>query len=94
MQIQSKDQIISKLMAIAHKRSMGDDCIGRAKRQGGVLLTDCFGEVCGWRDKLRDPQTEKPGSFAIDKDGQIFEARGGNEYDGAERWELIGDSYE
>ncbi|MDX5979615.1 hypothetical protein [Vreelandella alkaliphila] len=44
-------------------------------------------EAYGWKDKLRDPQSERPGVYAVDAKGNAWEAVDGNEYDGAERWE-------
>lgn len=46
-------------------------------------------EAYGWKDKLRDPQSERPGVYAVDANGNAWEAVGGNEYDGAERWEAV-----
>lgn len=57
--------------------------------QCGVVLiwqAHCLISAYGWKDSLRDPQDEKPGAFAVDVDGCIFQAEGGNDYDGAKRW--------
>lgn len=43
----------------------------------------------GWKNTLRDPQCEEPGSIALDQYGNIWIAEGGNDYDGAERWTLL-----
>lgn len=51
---------------------------------GFVLIYD--GEAYGWKEKLRDPIREKPGVIAVDVQGLIYQAQGGNDYDGAERW--------
>ncbi|MGP9772199.1 hypothetical protein [Halomonas citrativorans] len=53
---------------------------------GGVVLT-WQGEEYGWKNELRDPQSERPGAYAIDAKGNTWKAVGGNDYDGAERWE-------
>ncbi|WP_075882071.1 hypothetical protein [Vreelandella massiliensis] len=54
---------------------------------GVVLIYQ--GEVCGWKNELRDPQSERPGTYAVAEDGSVWQAVGGNDYDGAERWEAI-----
>ena len=56
--------------------------------QGVVLIFVEEGLTCayGWKNCLRDPQDEKPGVFAVDIDGIIYQAEGGNDYDGAQRW--------
>lgn len=46
-------------------------------------------EVYGWKNCLRDPQSEMPGSFAVDVGGAVYEAVGGNAYDGAKSFSLI-----
>lgn len=52
---------------------------------GVVLIWQ--GEAYGWKDSLRDACHERPGALAVDVDGQIFKAQGGNDYDGAESWQ-------
>ena len=42
-----------------------------------------------WKDSLRDPQSEEPGSLALDQYGNIWIAEGGNNYDGAKQWSLL-----
>lgn len=32
------------------------------------------GEVYGWRNELRDPASERPGAYAVDKAGLVFKA--------------------
>ncbi len=54
----------------------------------GVVLV-YLGTAYGWKDRLRDPQHERPGALAIDPRGVIFEAVGGNDQDGAKAWEEI-----
>jgi len=46
--------------------------------------------VYGWKDSLRDPNHERPNAIAVDENGRVFRAEGGNDYDGAERWASIG----
>jgi hypothetical protein len=43
-------------------------------------------EIYGWRNKLRNPETEQPGSIAIDPDGKLWQATGGDPDNGAEKW--------
>lgn len=43
------------------------------------------GEAVGWMNELRDPQEWKPGCFAVDEQGNIFRAIGGDE-DSAKEW--------
>lgn len=54
---------------------------------GVVLVFD--GEAYGWKNTLRDPQHERPGAMAVDVEGRVWIAKGGNDYDGAERWEPV-----
>lgn len=51
---------------------------------GVVLIWN--GEAYGWKNALRDAAHEQPGAIAVDADGHIFRAEGGNEYDGASAW--------
>jgi hypothetical protein len=53
--------------------------------EGGVVLIWQL-SVYGWKDTLRDVQEEQPGAFAIDVDGNIFVAEGGDSYSGGRRW--------
>lgn len=57
-------------------------------KEGGVVLV-YEGQAYGWKDELRDPQSEKPGAFAVDTKGHIWRAVGGNNYDGAEWWKAL-----
>ncbi|EGL4300878.1 antirestriction protein ArdR [Salmonella enterica] len=52
---------------------------------GGVVLI-WEGKAYGWKNCLRDAGGERPGAIAIDTDGHVFIAEGGNEYDGAKCW--------
>jgi len=58
------------------------------ERLGGVVLI-WQGQEYGWKNELRDPQSERPGAYAVDAKGNIWKAVGGNDYDGAERWEAV-----
>ncbi len=52
---------------------------------GGVVLVWQM-SVYGWKNRLRDPQDEQPGAFAIDDAGNVFVAEGGDSHSGAHRW--------
>lgn len=54
---------------------------------GVVLIFQ--GEVYGWKNEVRDPSCERPGSYAVDCGGQVFLAEGGNDYDGAKCWVVV-----
>lgn len=57
--------------------------------EGVVLFTGIENpEYYCWKNELRDPNHEEPGAVAIDFYGNIWIAVDGNDYDGAERWEL------
>ena len=60
----------------------------RAERgyQGGYTIV-CNSEVSGWTSNLDNPGGWMPGCVAIDEAGNQWFAKGGNDYDGAERWE-------
>lgn len=51
---------------------------------GYVLIY--LGRAFGWKRELTRPETVCPGVMAVDVAGQVFEAQGGNDYDGALRW--------
>lgn len=55
-------------------------------RESGVVLI-LHGRVTGWKNGLRDPQHDVPGVLAVDVAGQVYVAAGGNDYDGAQRWQ-------
>ena len=46
-------------------------------------------EVTGWRDQLRNPETERPSAIAVDAYGRVFKAVGGDDYNGAKCWQLV-----
>lgn len=54
--------------------------------RGVVLVWDS--EPYGWKNELRNPESERPGALAIDADSNQWEAQGGDESSGAERWVL------
>jgi hypothetical protein len=55
---------------------------------GGVVLI-WQGEAYGWKNELRDPQSERPGVYAVADDGRAWVSAGGDDYNGAQRWEAV-----
>lgn len=45
------------------------------------------GSVAGWKREMDFPQGWEPGCLAISPEGEVFQAVGGNDYDGAEAWQ-------
>ncbi|MFG0449361.1 antirestriction protein ArdR [Shewanella algae] len=58
------------------------------ERVGGVVLV-WEEKVYGWKNKLRDPSSERPGVIAVDDEGHLFLAEGGNDDNGASVWTVI-----
>jgi hypothetical protein len=56
--------------------------------KGGLIVFNNSGEACGWINELRDPEHWEPGCIAIDESGTRWKATGGNNYDGAESWNV------
>lgn len=52
--------------------------------EGVVLIWN--GQVYGWKNNLRNAEHEQPGAIAVDPEGHLFVAEGGNDYDGAKCW--------
>jgi hypothetical protein len=48
-----------------------------------------MGNVNGWRDEVRNPEDFCPGCLAFTANGEVYEARGGNDQYGANAWRLI-----
>lgn len=44
------------------------------------------GRPVGWKRYLDNPQGWEPGCLAVSPEGDIYQAVGGNDYDGAEAW--------
>jgi len=61
--------------------------LGYQGKGGIVLVFD--GEAYAWRDKVRNPETERPNALAVDEAGNVWIATGGDDYNGAERWEAV-----
>ncbi len=68
---------------------IADNYRNETGRCGGVVVVH-DGEVSGWVNELRNPESWVPGCVAVDSDGNQFKAVGGNDYDGADYWENIG----
>lgn len=63
----------------------------RAERglKGGYVV--CHNDqAVGWERELDNASGWAPGCYAFDSQGGEWVAVGGNDYDGAERWERIG----
>lgn len=59
----------------------------RPHMAGGVVLI-VNGKAVGWKDCLRNPETEIPGTFAVCPDtGDTWHAVGGDSYHGAKHWQ-------
>lgn len=63
---------------------------GDESTEGYVLIY--LGRAFGWKRALTEPGTVCPGVLAVDVAGQVFEAQGGNDYDGALRWTVAQDA--
>jgi hypothetical protein len=47
-------------------------------------------QACGWRNTLRNPETQKAGSLFVSvSEEAIYQCTGGNDQDGAERFVQI-----
>jgi hypothetical protein len=58
------------------------------KHRGGVVLV-WQAHVYGWKNCLRDAGHERPGAYAIDVNGHVFIAEGGDDYTGAKCWVAV-----
>lgn len=70
----------SKLRAVARMYRESNP-----QREGGVVLI-WKGKAYGWKNCLRDAAHEQPGAYAVDLDGHVFVAEGGDAYNGAKAW--------
>lgn len=62
--------------------------LNHQEHQGGLVLV-WAGEGYGWKDSLRDAGHERPGAYAVDGDGYVFVAEGGDDYSGAKCWVAV-----
>lgn len=76
-------KLIEALRATATKWRAGNQ-----EHPGGVVLV-WEGEVYGWKSELCDPESERPGAYAVDKAGVVFKAEGGDDYKGAKAWVAV-----
>lgn len=58
-------------------------------RDTGYVIIGTDGDVAGWTIDLSRPYGWMPCCIAIDKVGNQWLARGGDDYNGAKRWEEI-----
>lgn len=45
------------------------------------------GRCCGWKLELTRPENDRPGVIAVTETGEVYKAVGGDDFNGAERWE-------
>ena len=58
------------------------------RKQGGVVIVHAgSSEVSGWVNELRKPEEWEPGVFAVQEDGRIWRAEGGDWQRGATSWQ-------
>ncbi len=55
---------------------------------GGVVLV-WDGAGYGWKNCLRDASHERPGALAVDADGNVYRAEGGDDQGGAMAWVVV-----
>ena len=59
-----------------------------SKRDTGIVLT-WNNKAYGWRDTLRDANTERSGAIAVDEYGLLYQAKGDNYQDGTKTWVVV-----
>lgn len=67
------------------------NCGSEAPKKGGVVLF-WEGVAYAWKNELRNPEHERPGVLAIDMEGHIFKAEGGDDQNGAKVWTVLGEN--
>ena len=67
-------------------RTWLEDC-DRDHLEGYVVIFN--GVVAGWKRELDNPQGWEPGCLAVSPEGEVFQAVGGNDYDGAQAWQPL-----
>ncbi|RMT37165.1 hypothetical protein ALP50_200060 [Pseudomonas syringae pv. spinaceae] len=77
------EQLIEALRATATKWRASNQ-----EHPAGVVLV-WEGEVYGWKNELRDPESERPGAYAVDMAGLVYMAEGGDDYNGAKAWVAV-----
>lgn len=58
------------------------------QKHGGLVLV-WQDAVYGWKNSLRDAGHERPGVYAVDEQGHVFIAEGGDDYEGAKCWVVV-----
>lgn len=66
------------------RERQGSDC---ERSLGYVVIFN--GSVAGWKRELDNPQGWEPGCLAVSPEGEVFQAVGGNGYDGAQVWQRL-----
>lgn len=90
-----KSSVVTEILGMAASGFSGVNTVPGGDvvvvRTGVVLLAHTAGAwaVYGWKNELSDPRCEAPGAVAVDVLGNIWQATGGNEYEGAEAWEVL-----
>lgn len=74
-------------LARTWRERQGTDC---ERSLGYVVIFN--GSVAGWKRELDFPQGWEPGCLAISPEGEVFQAVGGNDYDGAEAWQALAEN--
>lgn len=72
-----------KLRAIASAWCLTHEIRGVVLIQGDT--------VKGWKTSLQDAYLERPGVYAVDADGHVFVAAGGDRRSGAKCWVVVGE---
>lgn len=81
------DQKLANVRAeAAHYRAVWNYPTGVVVIVGTRSLGWMNAVAVGWMNELRDPKNWEPGCLAVDPAGRVFEAIGGNAYDGAREW--------
>lgn len=57
------------------------------RSKGYVVIFN--GQVAGWKRELDNPQGREPGCLAVGPIGSVYQAEGGNAYDGARVWQRL-----
>ena len=57
------------------------------RESGFVRIFD--GKPYGWCADMGSPNTERPHAFIVGYNGDVFEAIGGDDYNGAKEWQAL-----
>lgn len=75
---------ITEILRVARNWRLNEP---ESHQTGVVLIWD--GKVYGWKNELRDASHEQPGAIAVDDAGRVFQAEGGDSYNGASAWVVV-----